>query len=89
MTDAQVYPACLKRVDHFGFDVVKQVGLDAGYNTMYNLHMLFERGTQAAAANRRHPAPEGLMGKWRFKYDPSEDVYLCPEKNQLQYAATP
>jgi hypothetical protein len=87
MTDAQVYPTCLKRVDRFGFDV-RQVGLDAGYNTTYNLHMLFERGIQAAVAHRRHPAPEGLMGKWRFKYDPSEDVYLCPEKSQLQYATT-
>lgn len=87
LTDGKVYPICLKRVERFCFEV-KRVGLDAGYNTMYNLHLLFERGIQAAIAHRRHPAPEGLMGKWRFKYAPMEDVYLCPQKQRLQYATT-
>lgn len=66
MTDARVYPACLKRVDRFSFDV-KQVGLDAGYSTMQILHALKEPSIQAAIAHRRHPSPKGLMGKWRFK----------------------
>lgn len=87
LTDGRVYPVCLKRVERFPFEV-KQVGLDAGYNTTQILHQLSERGIQAAIAHRRHPAPEGLMGKWRFQYDPTPDVYVCPEKQQLAYATT-
>lgn len=87
MTDAQVLPKCLERVERFGLRV-EQMGLDAGYNTLENLHLLAERGIQAALAHRRHPTPKGLMGKWRFKYDPARDAYRCPAKQWLTYVTT-
>lgn len=88
LTDARVYPVCLKRIEERFSFMVKQVGLDAGYNTTQILHMLSERGIQAAIAHRRFAAPEGLMGKWRFKYVPEEDAYFCPAKQWLTYATT-
>jgi transposase len=87
VTDGKVFPVSLKRVDRFLFEL-KRIGLDAGYNTTQILRMLEKRGIQAAIAHRRYPAPEGLMGKWRFKYDPMEDVYLCPQQQPLTYATT-
>lgn len=87
MTDAQVYPTCLSRVDRHGLKVEK-VGVDAGYNTLEVLHLLSKRGIQAAVAHRRHPSPKELMGKWRFKYDASRDAYRCPAKQWLTYVTT-
>lgn len=87
MTDAQVYPTCLRRIERFRL-AVEQVGVDAGYNTLQNLHMLSKRGIQAAVAHRRHPAPKGLMGKWRFKYNASDDTYRCPARKKLSYVTT-
>lgn len=87
LTDARVFPVCLTRLDRFGFNV-KQVGLDAGYNTTQILHALDDRGIEAAIADRRFATPDGLMGKWRFKYDPVEDVYICPAKKRIEYATT-
>lgn len=87
VTDGKVYPVCLQRLERFAFEV-KQVGLDAGYNTTAILRILGERGIQAAIAHRRYPAPVGLMGKWRFRYDPMEDEYICPKKERLTYVTT-
>jgi transposase len=87
MTDAQVYPTCLKRVDRFKLEV-QQAGVDAGYNTLQNLRLLSKRQIEAAVAYRRHPTPKGLMGKWRFKYDSAVDAYRCPAKRWLTYVTT-
>lgn len=87
MTDAQVYPTCLKRVDRFKLPIV-QAGVDAGYNTLQNLHLLRQRRIQAAVAHHRHPGPKGLMGKWRFQYDASKGAYRCPGKQWLSYVTT-
>ena len=87
IADAQALPTCLDRVDRFALSV-EQAGLDAGYNTIRNLRVLSNWGIQAAVAHRRYPAPKGLVGKWRFKYDPEQDAYLCPAKNWLPYVTT-
>jgi len=87
MTDAQVYPTCLHNIERFNLPV-EQAGVDAGYNTLQNLYMLSKRGIQAAVAYRRHPTPKGLMGKWRFQYNASDDSYRCPAKRKLSYVTT-
>jgi transposase len=88
VTDAKVYPVCLKRVlERFAFDV-RAVGLDAGYNTAHICQLLHGLGIQAAIAHRTYPAPKGLMGKWRFRYNRDRDAYLCPAKQWLTYATT-
>lgn len=75
------------QIDKFGFEV-KTVGLDAGYNTAPICHRLSELGIASAMGKRRGCQQKGKYGKYKFKYDPENEIYVCPEGNILSYVTT-
>lgn len=75
------------QIDKFGFDV-QTVGLDAGYNTTPLCKRLEELGISAAMGKRRGCQKKGKYGKYKFKYDPEKEIYICPEGFCLNYVTT-
>jgi hypothetical protein len=68
---------------------VETVGLDAGYNTSAICKMLLEDlKIQAAMGKRRGCQQKGKYGKYKFTYIPDWKVYICPERNYLEYVTT-
>lgn len=75
------------QIAKFGFEV-ETVGLDAGYNVSAICKQLFDRGINAAMGTRRGAHQKGKFGKYKFKYIKEWDVYICPERNYLEYTTT-
>jgi transposase len=98
ITDTHVTPAnvhdsvpYLKRLDRqrerFAFPV-EAVGLDAGYSTAAIAQGLEERGIYGVIGYRTPNHAEGLFRKRQFRYDPEQDVYVCPAGQALVYRTT-
>lgn len=88
VNDVDPYIERLKtQISKFGFDT-EYVGLDAGYNTNIICRDLSNMGIQAAMGYRRGCQPKGKYGKYKFKYLPEWDVYICPERCYLCYRTT-
>lgn len=81
----------IERLDHqrkrFGFKV-EAVALDSGYLNSAICKQLQDREIFAVIGQRRFYKTKGLFQKWRFKYDAETDVYVCPNKQILQYKRT-
>ncbi len=88
VNDVKPYIARLQaQIEKFGFDV-KYVGLDAGYNVSNICRQIYEMGIEAAMGSRRDCHQKGKYGKYKFKYLPEWDVYICPEHKYLEYCTT-
>lgn len=59
------------------------MGMDAGYHNARTCHLLAENGIQAVVGYRRHTHKGEHLGKYRFRYDPKEDNYQCPQGQTL------
>lgn len=81
----------LGRLDHiieqFGFDV-KEVGLDAGYNSVAICKGLNDRGIFGTIGDRRFRSYKEGFYKKDFTYDSVNDVFICPSKQELVYRTT-
>ena len=66
----------------------KYMGLDAGYHNAWIAHLLERNGIQGAIGYRRHTHKEEHYGKYRFKYEPYFDAYICPEHKYLYWRTT-
>lgn len=75
------------QISKFGFET-EYVGLDAGYNTNIICRDLSNMGIQAAMGYRRGCQQKGKYGKYKFRYLPEGDVYICPERCRLSYRTT-
>ena len=88
VNDVKPYLSRLKaQIEKFKFEVEK-VGLDAGYNVSYICKYLHDMGIQAAMGKRRGVQQKGKYGKYKFVYLNEWDVYICPERNYLEYVTT-
>ena len=88
VNDVKPYLGRLKaQIEKFKFEVEK-VGLDAGYNVSYICKYLHDMGIQAAMGKRRGVQQKGKYGKYKFVYLNEWDVYICPERNYLEYVTT-
>lgn len=88
INDVDPYISRLKtQISKFGFET-EYVGLDAGYNTNPICRELSRIGIKAAMGYRRGCHPKGKYGKYKFKYLPEWDVYICPERCYLCYRTT-
>ena len=67
---------------------VKAVGLDAGYNVSNICKQLRDMGIRAAMGSRRGCQPKGKYSKYKFRYIKEWDIYICPERNYLEYVTT-
>lgn len=66
----------------------KYMGVDAGYHTAPTCHQIAGRGIQPVVGYRRHTHSGAHYGKYRFRYDPVRNVYICPEKHALTWRTT-
>ena len=73
-----------KRLGH----LPRYMGVDAGYHNARTLHVLYSRGIQPVVGYRRHTHKGEHIGKYRFRYDPERDVYVCPEQTALRWHTT-
>ena len=64
------------------------MGLDAGYHNAWIAHLLETKGIQGVIGYRRHTHKGAHYGKYRFRYDPVRDEYICPEKQRLTWKTT-
>lgn len=88
VNDVKPYLGRLKeQIEKFKF-AVERVGLDAGYNVSYICKYLHDMGIQAAMGKRRGVQQKGKYGKHKFVYLKEWDVYICPERNYLEYVTT-
>jgi len=87
--DSVPYIARLERqVQRFGFHKLEAVALDAGYLTAPICKELHDRNLYAVIGYRAYTPAKGLFAKWRFKYAPEKNAYICPEKHELAYSTT-
>ena len=64
------------------------MGLDAGYHSAPVCHQLVQAGIQPVIGYRRHTHKEDYFGKYRFTYDPIQNVSLCPQGHELTWRTT-
>ena len=66
----------------------KYMELDAGYHSAPVCHQLAQAGIQPAIGYRRHTHKGDDFGKYRFTYDPIQNVSLCPQGHELTWRTT-
>jgi transposase len=76
-----------RQIERFGFKV-EAVALDSGYLTNPICKGLTDRKIFGVIAHRRFHPTSGLFPKWKFTYDKEQDIYICPNQQELIYRTT-
>ncbi|WP_099352057.1 IS1182 family transposase [Fredinandcohnia onubensis] len=76
-----------RQILRFNFNV-EAVGLDSGYLTNPICKGLSDRKIFGVIAHRRYQPTKGLFPKWKFKYNKENDIYVCPNSEELTYRST-
>lgn len=86
--DSVPYLSRLRRqIARFGFEV-EAVALDSGYLSAPICKELQRMNIMGVIAHRRFQSRKGLMPKWKFKFDPERNQYMCPQGHVLTYRTT-
>jgi len=88
INDVTPMPEILDEVERRLGKLPKYMGLDAGYHNAWIAHLLETKGIQGVIGYRRHTRKGAHYGKYRFRYDPDCDEYICPEKQRLIWKTT-
>ena len=88
INDVTPMPEILDDVERRLGKLPKYMGLDAGYHNAWIAHLLETKGIQGVIGYRRHTHKGAHYGKYRFRYDPVCDEYICPEKQRLTWKTT-
>lgn len=76
-----------RQIEEFNF-AVEGVSLDAGYNTAVICKKLNDRDIFGVIPHVRTRRKGLRIQKRHFKYDPKEDVFICPQGQKLPYRTT-
>ena len=85
VNDITPMPEILKEIEKRLGKLPRYMGLDAGYHSAWIGHLLEQNGIQGVIGYRRHTHKTSSYGKYRFKYDPYFDAYICPEHKHLYW----
>jgi len=88
INDVTPMPEILDEVERRLGKLPRYMGLDAGYHNAWIAHLLETKGIQGVIGYRRHTHKGAHYGKYRFRYDPVRDEYICPEKQRLTWKTT-
>ena len=88
INDVTPVPELLEEIERRLGHLPKYMGLDAGYHSAGIAHLLETKGIQGVIGYRRHTHKEAHYGKYRFRYDPTFDTYICPEGKCLYWKTT-
>jgi Transposase and inactivated derivatives len=88
--DSVPYVERLKhQVEKFGFtNTLEAIALDSGYLTSHICKSLQEMKVFAVIGRRAFTPTKGLFKKHQFKFDEEQNVYRCPNKQELTYKTT-
>ena len=78
----------LKEIKHRLGRLPKYMGFDAGYHSAWIAHLLEKNNVQGVIGYRRHTHQQEVFGKYRFRYEPYFDAYICPEGKHLYWKTT-
>ena len=88
INDVTPMPEILDEIEARLGKLPKYMGLDAGYHNAAIAHLLETKGIQGVIGYRRHTHRGEHYGKYRFRYDPFFDAYICPEHQHLYWKTT-
>ncbi|MBQ6346030.1 MAG: IS1182 family transposase [Clostridia bacterium] len=88
INDVTPMPEILNEIESRLGKLPKYMGLDAGYHNAWIAHLLKTKGIQGVIGYRRHTHKGEHYGKYRFRYDPFFDAYICPEHQHLYWKTT-
>ena len=88
INDVTPMPEILNEIEARLGKLPKYMGLDAGYHNAWIAHLLETKGIQGVIGYRRHTHKGEHYGKYRFRYDPFFDAYICPEHKHLYWKTT-
>jgi transposase len=88
VNDVEPIPDILRDIQGRLGQLPEYMGLDAGYHNARITHQLAEQEIQGVLGYRRHTHQGEHFGKYRFTYDPEQNVYICPEKHLLTHRTT-
>ena len=88
INDITPVPRILDEIEQRLGKLPKYMGLDAGYHSAWIAHLLETKGIQGVIGYRRHTHKGEHYGKYRFRYDPFFDAYICPEHQHLYWKTT-
>ena len=88
INDVTPMPEILDEIEARLGKLPKYMGLDAGYHNAWIAHLLETKGIQGVIGYRRHTHSGEHYGKYRFRYDPFFDAYICPEHKHLYWRTT-
>ena len=83
INDVTPMPEILDEIEARLGTLPKYMGLDAGYHNAWIAHLLETKGIQGVIGYRRHTHKGAHYGKYRFRYDPDRDEYICRRNNVL------
>lgn len=88
VNDVDPIPEILKEIEtRLGY-LPKYMGLDAGYHNARVCWQLNQAKIQGVIGYRRHTHKGEHLGKYRFRFDPELNAYICPEKHLLTWKTT-
>ena len=88
INDVTPMPEILDEIEARLGTLPRYMGPDAGYHNAWIAHLLETKGIQGVIGYRRHTHKGAHYGKYRFRYDPVCDEYICPEKQRLTWKTT-
>lgn len=86
--DCDAIPDILTQIQNRLGNMPLFMGLDAGYHNASVAHQLKNAKIQSVLGYRRHTYVHGTMGKYRFRYHPELNCYICPEGCLLEHKTT-
>ena len=88
VNDITPVPTILKEIQQRLGQLPKYMGFDAGYHSAWIAHLLEKNRIQGVIGYRRHTHQNDVFGKYRFRYEPYFDAYICPEGRHLYWKTT-
>lgn len=88
VNDVDPIPEILEQIEERLGILPEFMGLDAGYHNSIVCKQLHDKGIQGVIGYRRHTHAAATMGKYRFRHDREQDVYICPEGQRLLHKTT-
>ena len=87
MHDSAIFSEIYDELIHM-YENIKNVCLDAGFNTSPICHQILSSGRTPFLPYKRPMTKKGFFKKYEYVYDEYLDIYICPNEKDLHYVAT-
>lgn len=87
MHDSTIFSEIYDELIHM-YENIKNVCLDAGFNTSPICHQILSSGRTPFLPYKRPMTKKGFFKKYEYVYDEYLDIYICPNEKDLHYVAT-